>query len=257
MRYIGTMSNTTSGKQRLDQALVDLGHAPTRSQARDLIKRGCVTVEGLEAAKPGQLVTASAGIEVMAGAQPYVSRGGLKLAAALDRFEFPSNGRIALDIGASTGGFTQVLLQRGAAKVFAVDIGQGQLHATVAADPRVISLEGVDARSLDAGLITPPPAAIAADVSFVSLRKVLAPAMSLAAGDAWLVALVKPQFEAGREAIGKGGIVRDEAERDRALLEVSDWIAGQSGWRVVGTMPSPIAGGSGNIEMLIGARRDG
>ncbi len=251
------MGVETTDRSRLDQALVNRGLAPTRSQARDLVKRGCVSVSGRPAAKPSQNVGPGDTIEVAAGAQPYVSRGGLKLAAALDAFGLDPAGLIALDIGASTGGFTHVLLERGARRVFAVDVGHGQLHPSIVADPRVTSFEGLDARILDLRIIGEPPDAIVADVSFVSLTKALETAVDLAAPGAWLVALIKPQFEVGREAIGKGGVVRDETARTEAAEKVHAWLANQPGWRVLGIIPSPVAGGSGNIEMLIGARRDG
>ncbi len=187
-----------------------------------------------------------------------MSRGGaLKLIAALDAFGFSPEGRIALDCGASTGGFTEVLLERGAAHVFAVDVGRGQLHPRIAADPRVTSLEGQDARALSAHEISRPVSAIVADVSFISLEKVLPAVLPFAEPGAWLAALVKPQFEAGREAIGKGGIVRDAAVRDAQAVKMSDWIAAQPGWRAVGVIPSPIEGGSGNQEFLLGAVFDG
>lgn len=258
----GEMNNVTHEKQRLekqrlDGALVERGFAPTRSQARDLIKRGCVTVDGATIAKAGHVVGDSAVIEVQAGAQPYVSRGGLKLAAALAAFGFDPAGVVAIDVGASTGGFCDVLLKRHAAKVYAVDVGRGQLHPAIACDSRVVMLEGQDARRLDRSIIAEPAGAIVVDVSFVSLTKVLGAALALAAPGAWLVALVKPQFEVGREEIGKGGIVRDASARERAVEHVRGWVCAHDGWRVVGVISSPIAGGSGNVEMLLGARRDG
>jgi 23S rRNA (cytidine1920-2'-O)/16S rRNA (cytidine1409-2'-O)-methyltransferase len=240
-------------KKRLDRILVDRGLAATRSRAADLIRLGAVVVEGVTAAKPGMLLGPDAKLEVAANASPFVSRGGLKLAAALDAFGLDPKGRIAVDIGASTGGFTDVLLARGAARVFAVDVGRDQLHERLRADPRVVVLEGTDARSLDESLLTEAPGAIVVDLSFISLTKALAPALGLAAAGAWLVALVKPQFEAGREAVGKGGIVRDAAARAEAVAAVRAFIDAQPGWRVVAEMPSPIQGGSGNEEMLIGA----
>lgn len=256
------MSNVTReklrvDKLRLDEALVERGLAPSRSQARDLIKRGCVKVDGAVIAKAGQAVGSGAAIVVQEGAQPYVSRGGLKLAAALEAFGFDPAGVVALDVGASTGGFCDVLLKGKAARVYAVDVGRGQLHPAIAQDPRVVMLEGQDARLLDASTIAEPPGAIVADVSFISLTKVLGAALALAAPGAWLVALIKPQFEVGREEIGKGGIVRDALARERAVDRVREWIAAQPNWRVVGMIASPIAGGSGNVEMLLGARRDG
>ena len=244
-------------RQRLDLALVARGLAATRAQARDLIGRGCVSVDGVVVTKSAALVAEAVAVAVADGAADYVSRGGLKLAAALDAFGFDANGTIALDVGASTGGFTQVLLARGAAKVYAVDVGHGQLHARLAGDKRVVSLETCDARRLTRALIPDPIGAIVADVSFISLTKALPAALVLAGPSAWLVALVKPQFEAGRAAIGKGGIVRDPGVREQAVAAVQSWMAQQPGWRVAGVVPSPIAGGSGNREFLLGALRDG
>jgi len=241
-------------KMRLDRILVERGLAVTRSRAADLVRLGAVSVEGQPALKPGALVEPGASLIVDAHASPFVSRGGLKLAAALDAFGLDPKGRIALDIGASTGGFTEVLLARGAKLVFAVDVGRGQLHAKLREDQRVVALEGTDARSLDAEVIDGPIGAIVADVSFISLTKALPAALSLAAPGAWLVALVKPQFEAGRKAVGKGGIVRDAQARARAVAEVRAFIDATPGWKVFAEMPSPIPGGSGNEEVLIGAR---
>lgn len=239
---------------RLDQALVTRGLAATRSRARDLILRGQVLVGGRAVAKAGTLVSDDAEITVSPGAgAEAVSRGGLKLAAALDAFGLDPAGRTALDVGASTGGFTEALLARGATRVYAVDVGRGQLHPRLAADPRVVSLEETDSRSLDTALVPEPVGVIVADVSFISLDKALPPALALAAPGAFLVALVKPQFEAGREGVDKGGIVRDAAVRDAAVARVRDWVAGLPGWRVVGVIPSPIPGGSGNREFLLGA----
>ncbi len=191
------------------------------------------------------------------GSADAVSRGGAKLAAALDAFGLDPRHRVALDVGASTGGFTQVLLKRGAEKVYAVDVGHGQLHARLKDDPRVVSLEGCDARSLERATIPEAIAAIVADVSFISLLKALPAALALAMPGAWLVALIKPQFEVGRARIGKRGIVRDASARDAAVEDVSTWLAAQSGWRVVGVIPSPLRGGSGNEEFLLGACKDG
>jgi 23S rRNA (cytidine1920-2'-O)/16S rRNA (cytidine1409-2'-O)-methyltransferase len=231
--------------------------AATRSQARDLIVRGCVFVGGIVATKTGAEVGQADSIALAEDATPGVSRGGVKLAAALDHFPFKVEGAVALDVGSSTGGFTEVLLNRGAARVYAVDVGHGQLHPRLASDPRVVSLEGCDARGLDRALVPEPVGALVADVSFISLTKALPAALALTASGAWLVALAKPQFEAGRTAIGKGGIVRDPAARERAVGTVSAWLAGQAGWRVLGVVPSPIAGASGNAEFLLGAIRDG
>jgi len=240
-------------KTRLDQLLVDSGLAATRSRAADLVRRGAVSVAGVQALKPGALVRSDAALAISPGASPYVSRGGLKLAAALDAFGFEVEGRVALDLGASTGGFTDVLLNRGAAKVYAVDVGRSQLHEKLRADPRVVGLEATDARSLDASLVEEPVGAIVADVSFISLTLVLPPAFRLASPGAWLVALVKPQFEAGRAAVGKGGVVRDAAKRKEAVAKIRQFIE-EEGWTVIGEVVSPILGGGGNEEFLIGAR---
>jgi 23S rRNA (cytidine1920-2'-O)/16S rRNA (cytidine1409-2'-O)-methyltransferase len=243
-------------KMRLDRILVERGLAVTRSRAADLIRLGAVSVEGQPARKPGALIEPGARLMVEAQASPFVSRGGLKLAAALDAFGLDPQGRIALDIGASTGGFTEVLLARGAKRVFAVDVGRDQLHAKLREDPRVVALEGTDARRLDAGIVAGPVGAIVADVSFISLTKALPAALRLAAPSAWLVALVKPQFEVGRDAISKGGIVREAQARAKAVAEVRAFIDATPGWKVFAEMPSPIPGGSGNEEVLIGARHE-
>ena len=247
------MKETETSAQRLDLALVARGLVATRAKARDLIARGEVTVDGHVVSKAAMGVRAAQTIAVDARAAAQVSRGAVKLAAALAHFGLDVRERVAVDIGASTGGFTQTLLERGAKRVYAVDVGKGQLHATLADDPRVVSLEGCDARRLDRGLVPDTIGAIVADVSFISLTKALPAALDLATSGCWLVALVKPQFEVGREGIGKGGVVRDEALRERALGDVRKWLAAQTGWTVIGTMPSPIEGGSGNVEFLIAA----
>lgn len=241
-------------KMRLDRILVDRGFAATRSRAADLIRLGAVSVLGVPALKPGVLLDPGASVSVKTDASPFVSRGGLKLAAALDAFRLDPKGLIALDIGASTGGFTEVLLARGAERVYAVDVGQGQLHAKLRLDPRVVALERTDARTIASQEFDGPVGAIVADVSFISLTKVLPAALALAAPGAWLVALVKPQFEAGLEAVGKGGVVRDEMARAEAVAKVEAFVNATPGWRVFAEMPSPIQGGSGNEEVLIGAR---
>lgn len=238
---------------RLDVVLVELGLAATRSRAQDLIRRGLVEVAGKVELKPGAGVAANANVHVAEGAGAHVSRGAVKLTAALDHFGFEVRGFAALDVGASTGGFTEVLLERGALRVYAVDVGHAQLHARLAAEPRVVVLEGCDARTLDATLVPEPVGAIVADVSFISLRKALTAALALAQDGAWMVALIKPQFEVGRAGVGKRGIVRDPALRRHAIAMVGDWIAAQPAWRVCGVIPSPIAGRSGNEEFLLGA----
>jgi 23S rRNA (cytidine1920-2'-O)/16S rRNA (cytidine1409-2'-O)-methyltransferase len=241
-------------RSRLDLALVARGLVPTRAKARDAILRGCVSVDGCVATAPSAPVGTDADIVVDDPAGRYVSRAALKLIAGLDRFGYAPQGRVALDIGASTGGFTEVLIERGAAKVYAVDVGHGQLHPRLRNDPRVVNIEGVNARELRAEDIGEPVGAIVADVSFISLRLVLPPALALAAPGAWGVFLVKPQFEVGRAHIGKGGIVRDAALARRAADDVAAWLAGL-GWAVDGLTGSPIMGGDGNREFLLGARK--
>ncbi|HWV80320.1 MAG TPA: TlyA family RNA methyltransferase [Hyphomicrobiaceae bacterium] len=249
------MNTSDEQPQRLDLALVARGLVATRAKARDLIARGEVRVDGEIAQKPALNVRTEQTITVDAQAAAQVSRGAVKLAAALEHFGLDPARRIALDIGASTGGFTQVLLERGAARVYAVDVGKGQLHPSLKDDPRVVALEECDARTLDRTIVPDAIDAIVADVSFISLRKVLPAALALAAPGCWLVALVKPQFEVGREGVGKGGIVRDPALRTEALADVREWLARQQGWTVLGDMPSPIEGGSGNVEFLLAGAR--
>jgi len=244
-------------RRRLDIVLVERGLAPSRSQARDLIKHGMVSINHQVCTKPAAEVDADQALTLAPSTTVYVSRGAVKLAAALDAFAFEPEGRLALDVGASTGGFTEVLLSRGANRVYAVDVGHGQLHSSLRNDPRVISLESCDARSLTRQSIPEPVTAIVADVSFISLTKALSPALALAASGAWLVALIKPQFEAGRERVGKGGIVRDAAARQTAVDDVTAWLVLRPGWRVTGVVASPIKGGSGNEEFLLGAMLDG
>jgi 23S rRNA (cytidine1920-2'-O)/16S rRNA (cytidine1409-2'-O)-methyltransferase len=245
------------GKPRLDEILVARGLAESRSRAQALIMAGLVFSRGRRLEKPGQRLAPDAPIEVKGRDHPWVSRGGVKLAHALDHFGVDPKGLVCLDIGASTGGFTQVLLERGAAHVVAIDVGHGQLHECLRGEPRLTSREGRDARSLVAADLPGSPGAIVADVSFISLILVLAPVLPLAAQDCWLIALIKPQFELEPEAVGKGGIVRSAADRRRAVDKVRGWLSRQPGWRVDGVVPSPIAGKGGNEEFLIGARRDG
>ncbi|MDX2288992.1 MAG: TlyA family RNA methyltransferase [Hyphomicrobiaceae bacterium] len=239
---------------RLDHLLVTRGLVASRARAADLIARGAVLVDGAVAGKAGQLVEATAALVVDADANAYVARSGLKLKAALDTFGLEARGRVALDVGASTGGFTQVLLEAGAERVYAVDVGHGQLHDSLRADHRVVSLERTDARSLDRQAIPEPVTAVAADVSFVSLKDVLAAPLSLAGPGAWLVALVKPQFEVGRTAVSRRGLVRDGELAVAAVAAVSGFLAGL-GWTEFARAPSPLPGKEGNIEWLLGARR--
>lgn len=240
--------------KRADVFLVAHGHAASRAEAQAAIKAGRVSADGKPVTKPAQSLHKGQQI-IFEKEHPYVSRGALKLVAALDHFGFSPKDRICLDIGASTGGFTQVLLERGAAGVFAIDVGHDQLHQTVAADPRVTAYEGVNARDLTTGIVSQAPEAIVIDVSFISLMLALPRALDMAAKEAWLVALVKPQFEVGREHIGKGGIVRDAATGLAAAERIAEWLASIDGWQVHGLIESPIEGGDGNHEYLLAATK--
>ena len=240
-------------RKRIDVLLVERGLFDSRTKAREAIAAGLVTAAGRRVSKPSEAVAADAVLEATA-AHPWVGRGALKLAHALELWPVVVEGRTVLDVGASTGGFSEVCLSRGAARVYAVDVGRGQLHERVRADPRVIDLSGVDARALDTALIDTPPDLIVTDVSFIGLAKALPAALALAAPGADLVALVKPQFEVGPERVGKGGLVKDPAARLAALEAVSGWLEAQ-GWPVLQTADSPIVGGDGNLEYLLWARR--
>ena len=243
----------TGDRLRADRFLVEHGHFETRARAQAAIAAGLVRADGRVLTRAAEPIAAGARIEASAP-HPYVSRGALKLAAALDAFGLDPSGRAALDVGASTGGFTDLLLRRGAAHVHAVDVGRDQLHPSLRADPRVASLEGTDIRTL-AGPLDPVPDLCGIDVSFIGLRLVLPAVAALLAPGAELVALIKPQFEAGRARVGRGGIVRDEAVH----AEVCETVRGQLGalgFRVRGLIPSPIQGGDGNTEFLVGACRD-
>jgi 23S rRNA (cytidine1920-2'-O)/16S rRNA (cytidine1409-2'-O)-methyltransferase len=239
-------------KKRADHSLVERGLATSRARAQAAIEAGLVTADGVRVEKASQPVSSSAELRA-SPAHPYVSRGGLKLAAALERFAVDPRGKVCLDIGASTGGFSEVLLERGARLVYAVDAGHGQLHPSLHGRRGIVSLERTDARALDRGLVPAPVELLVADVSFISLKLVLPAALALCAASAELVVLVKPQFEAGRAHLKKG-IVRDEAVQKAVCADIERFIAAER-WRVIGAMPSPIAGGEGNREFLIGARR--
>lgn len=240
---------------RLDELLVRRGLVASRSRGADAIRRGAVTVDGTLARKAGQPVAENVRIEIDDAAAGYVSRGALKLRHALETFSFDPSGLRCFDIGASTGGFTQVLLEHGARHVTCVDVGRDQLAERLRDDPRVTLLEGTDARKLTRALVPEPVTVLVADVSFISLTKALPVALELAAPGAWLVALIKPQFEVGPAHVGKGGVVRDEAARDAAVASVRDWLGGQRGWRLTGCIASPIKGGEGNVEFLLGAEK--
>jgi 23S rRNA (cytidine1920-2'-O)/16S rRNA (cytidine1409-2'-O)-methyltransferase len=249
----GPMSKASPApRQRADLLLVERGFFASRARAQEAIAAGLVTADGASVRKPSDMIAPDAEI-VASEPHPYVSRGGVKLAAALDAFRIDPQGCTCLDLGASTGGFTEVLLGRGAAKVYAVDVGRGQLHPRILRDPRVTSLESTDARALDRGLIPDPVDLLVADVSFISLRLVLPHAVPLLAERAALAVLVKPQFEAGRAHVHKG-IVRDEGVRRTVCREMAGFVAAL-GFAVDDVIPSPIAGGDGNREYLLGARR--
>jgi 23S rRNA (cytidine1920-2'-O)/16S rRNA (cytidine1409-2'-O)-methyltransferase len=238
-------------KTRADVLLVQRGLFTSRARAREAIEAGLAHADGLPIAKPSELIEDDA-VLVAQPAHPWVGRGALKLQHALDLWPVAVAGRVVLDIGASTGGFTEVCLARGAARVFAVDVGQGQLHESLRCDPRVMDLPATDARTLDARLIPIPPGLIVCDASFIGLAKVLPAALGLAAPGADLICLVKPQFEAGPHAVGKGGVVKDPAVRAKALADVAAWLTVQ-GWLVQATAESPVTGGDGNMEFLLWA----
>jgi 23S rRNA (cytidine1920-2'-O)/16S rRNA (cytidine1409-2'-O)-methyltransferase len=240
--------------ERADQALVTRGLAPSRARARMLIEAGVVFVNGAAVDKPSRGIGAADAVEVRGEPLPWVSRGGLKLAHGLAHFGYDATGRVCLDVGASTGGFTDVLRQAGAKRIYAVDVGHDQLAAVLRKDPRVVSLEGVNARALSSAEIPEAVDAVVCDASFIALETVLAAPLALAAAGAWTIALIKPQFQVGPKAVGKGGVVRDPALRAQACDAVSAWFTGQ-GWTIDGITESPITGPDGNVEFLIGARR--
>ncbi|MFA9201809.1 MAG: TlyA family RNA methyltransferase [Cypionkella sp.] len=242
------------GKKRLDQLIVDRGLAESRTRAAALVMAGLVFTGERKLDKPGQQLADDALIEVRGRDHPWVSRGGIKLAHALDAFALDPAGATAMDIGSSTGGFTDVLLQRGARQVFAVDSGTNQLAWKLRQDARVTVLEQTSARLLTPGQIDAPCDWVVCDASFISLAKVLERPLALAAPDCRLVALIKPQFEVGRSEVGKGGVVRDPALHARVCDEVRSWLEG-AGWTVDGLARSPIEGPEGNVEFLIAARR--
>jgi 23S rRNA (cytidine1920-2'-O)/16S rRNA (cytidine1409-2'-O)-methyltransferase len=240
-------------RQRADRLLVERGLFESRAKAQAAIEAGLVSANGVAVRKASEEIAADAMLRASA-AHPYVSRGGVKLNAALDHFGFDPKGRVCLDVGASTGGFTQVLQERGTARVYALDVGHGQLHESLRTRPEVVSLEQTDIRALSPARLDPRPDLITVDVSFISLKQVLPAALALAERPTQLVALIKPQFEAGRAHVKKG-IVRDEAARAAVCADIAGFVA-SLGWRVAGVIPSPIAGGDGNAEFLLGAARD-
>ena len=244
-------------KQRADVALVDRGLVDSRARAQALILAGKVFSGTARIAKAGQPVAPETPMEVRGQDHPWVSRGGLKLAHGLAHFALSPEGRVCLDIGASTGGFTDVLLAHGATRVHAVDVGHGQIAWKLRSDPRVVVHERTNARHLKAEAIGEPVQALVCDASFIGLRTVLPAPLGLCAPGAWAVALIKPQFEAGPAEVGGKGVVRDPAVHQRVCDEIREWWAGLPGWAVLGIAESPITGPEGNREFLIGARRAG
>ncbi|HYI48751.1 MAG TPA: TlyA family RNA methyltransferase [Allosphingosinicella sp.] len=241
-------------KTRADQLLVDRGLAESRARAQALILAGLVFSGERKVGKAGEALPAGAPLEVRGKDHPWVSRGGIKLAHGLDHFGWEVGGAVALDVGSSTGGFTDVLLQRGAIRVFAIDVGTNQLAWSLRQDPRVVVHEKTNARYLTADIVTEPIDLIVCDASFIGLAKVLDTALDFAKPGGRLLALVKPQFEAERGEIGKGGVVRDAAVHARVCDAAAAWLRTR-GWRVEGVTASPITGPEGNVEFLVGARR--
>jgi 23S rRNA (cytidine1920-2'-O)/16S rRNA (cytidine1409-2'-O)-methyltransferase len=244
-----------AAKRRADQLLVEQGLAESRAKAQALILAGLVSVAGRRVDKPGTSLAEDAELTLAGRDHPWVSRGGVKLAFALDHFAIDPSGVIALDIGASTGGFTNVLLAKGAARVHAVDVGRGQLAWKLRQDPRVVVHEAVNARYLSRAEIAEPIDLVTCDASFIGLATLLPAPLAVAAESAALVALIKPQFEAGPGDVGKGGVVRDPAIHRAVCERVAAWLGAQPGWHVVGIADSPITGPAGNREFLIYARK--
>jgi 23S rRNA (cytidine1920-2'-O)/16S rRNA (cytidine1409-2'-O)-methyltransferase len=241
-------------KVRADQLLVSRGLAQSRTRAQALIMAGAVFSGERKLGKAGDMLAEDALLEVRGKDHPWVSRGGIKLDHGLTHFAFDVAGAVAIDVGSSTGGFTDVLLSRGAAKVYAIDVGTNQLAWKLRQDPRVVVHEQTNARSLDATIIPEPVDLIVCDASFIGLAKVLEAPLKLAKPGAKLVVLIKPQFEAGREEVGKGGVVRDPAVHERVSVAAVEWVTSQ-GWTVLGVTPSPITGPEGNVEFLLGATK--
>jgi 23S rRNA (cytidine1920-2'-O)/16S rRNA (cytidine1409-2'-O)-methyltransferase len=250
------MSEKADKKQRLDQLLVERGLAESRAKAQALILAGKIFSGERRLDKAGVTLAPDIAIEVRGAPHPWVSRGALKLVQGLDHFAIDATGKVALDVGSSTGGFTEVLLARGAAKVYAVDVGRGQLAWRLRNDPRVVVREGVNARHLAPADFAEAPQVVVCDASFIGLETVLPAALGLAAPDALLVALIKPQFEVGKGRVGKGGIVREPALHAEVCARIERWLGDTMGWRVLGVADSPITGHDGNKEFLIAATRE-
>ncbi len=242
-------------KQRADVMLVERGLVESRAKAQALIMAGLVYAGTARVGKAGDMLPEDAQLNVKGQEHPWVSRGGVKLAHGLEHFGLDPAGRVGLDVGASTGGFTDVLLTGGAEKVYAVDVGHGQLAWKLRSDPRVVVLEKTNARHLTAAVIPEPVGALVCDASFIGLQVVLPAGLALCAPGAFAVALIKPQFEAGPEQVGKGGVVRDPAVHEAVCARIEAWFSALPGWRVLGITPSPIKGPEGNVEFLIGAVR--
>lgn len=244
-------------KLRLDQLLVERHGYETRSRARDAVLRGCVFIGGKLATKPGYALCVDADIQIKDEAAGYVSRAALKLLHAIEFSKFDIRGKIALDLGASTGGFTQVLLERGASHVFAVDVGTGQMHPSLTGNPALTNIENLNARALTLDhLDNMKPEVIVSDLSFISLKLALPPALALAEVGAIGLFLIKPQFEVGKDGLGSGGIVRDQALIDGVVEDLGAWLANQPHWLLHSIVPSPIIGGDGNHEFLMIAYKD-
>ncbi len=242
---------STNTKTRIDQYLTNAGLAPSRSRARDMVSRGCVKANGIVVSKAGHLIRSDAEIVIDDPAQQYVSRAALKLIAGLDAAGINVSDKVALDLGASTGGFTQVLLERNAKKIISVDVGHSQMVDWIANDPRVTNVEGLNARHITEGDLDSKPQIIVSDLSFVSLRIGAEPALRLVSSNANCVLLVKPQFEVGKEGVGKGGLVTDDALIAQTLDEIKLWFSELPRWAITHFLPSPIKGGDGNVEYLL------
>lgn len=250
-------SNSMSeGRNRLDLELVARKLVKSRAKAQALIQEGSVRVDDVTQTKTSAKVTSASDIRVTTSGPDWVGRGAYKLLAALDHFKPDLDGAVAADIGASTGGFTQVLLNRGAAKIYAVDVGHDQLHPVLSEDPRVINMEGVNARYLDQEQIPDPLDVIVTDASFISLKKLLPASLDLCSPGAYLFALIKPQFEVGKGNLGKGGIIRNPDQAEQVRRDLEHWIYNQPGWASLGSIDSPIKGSDGNHEYLLGARKN-
>ncbi len=242
-------------KKRIDQLLVEKGLADTRSKAQALVMAGLVYVATKRIDKSSATFTDDAPLEVKGKDHPYVSRGGVKLAAALSHFNINPMGWVCLDVGASTGGFTDVLLRAAAKKIYAVDVGHNQLAYSLRENPAVVVMEKTNARTLDETLIPSAPDMVVCDASFISLKTVLPAALYLAKPSAWLVALIKPQFEVGKDLVGKGGIVREPELHTKVCQEIEAWLRDEMMWTIIGLIESPITGAEGNKEFLICARK--